>query len=129
LLPTSPKYWWESTQSRIRDLEKTYPGSGSKGKKALDPGSGAATLLQIQTLIFLTFIPFFLYRDNFGLSESISHPDPGPKHCCGIKPEIVKFCYFYVILLRREYVDSYGTFSLFGSWNFNIYLCAYTGTV
>jgi hypothetical protein len=78
-------------RSRIRDLEKTYPGSGSRGKKTLDAGSGAVKLLQ--TLIFLTFFLFFLYRVNFDLSESISHPDPGPKHCCEIRPEIIKFSY------------------------------------
>jgi hypothetical protein len=30
--------------SEIRDPGKTYLGSGSRGKKALDPGSASATL-------------------------------------------------------------------------------------
>jgi hypothetical protein len=31
--------------SEIRNPEKTYYGSGSRGKKALDPGSGSATVV------------------------------------------------------------------------------------
>jgi hypothetical protein len=51
--------------SEIRNPEKTYRGSGSRGKKASDPGSGSATvvLMTLKSDIALEEFPIaFLHR-------------------------------------------------------------------
>jgi hypothetical protein len=50
--------------SEIRNPEKTYLGSGSRGKKALDPGSGSATLvfMTLKSGIALDKFPFAFFH-------------------------------------------------------------------
>ncbi len=71
--------------SEIRDPEKTYSGSRSRGQKGTDPGSGSAALPKSRLVILSGRIKNFLGLEELNVEEYFRIPSDlfYFHHCCG----------------------------------------------